>query len=95
MLSATWPSCVDLSRLPGQGPLRNVDHAVVDGDSFDGAPTPEHTVREEQDPRTRTDAAVGARYVEEAAREAVAEIRAKLLSSAPPASIRRAPAAPH
>jgi creatinine amidohydrolase len=84
MLSATWPACVDLSRLPSQGPLRNVDHAVVDGDSFDGAPTPEHTVREEQDPRTHTDPAIGARYVEEAAQEAVAEIRARLLSGAAP-----------
>jgi creatinine amidohydrolase len=84
MLAAAWPSCVDLSRLPRQGPLRNVDHAVVDGDSFDGAPTPEHTVREEQDPRAHTDPEVGARYVEEAAQEAVAEIRARLLSGAAP-----------
>jgi creatinine amidohydrolase len=85
MLSAAWPACVDLSRLPSQGPLRNVDHAVVDGDSFDGAPTPEHTVREGQDPRRHTDPVVGARYVEEAAQEAVAEIRARLLSGAAPA----------
>jgi creatinine amidohydrolase len=80
MLSATWPHCVDLDRLPKEGPLLNLDHAVVDGDSFDGAPTPDFTVREEQDPRFHTDAATGARYVEEAAREVVAEIRATLLA---------------
>jgi creatinine amidohydrolase len=38
MLTATWPHCVELSLLPKEGPLRNVDHAVVDGDSFDGSP---------------------------------------------------------
>jgi creatinine amidohydrolase len=75
MLSAMWPGSVDLSRLPAAGPLKNVDHAVVDGDTFDGAPTADFTVRAEQDPRHHTDAAVGARFVEEAAREAVADIR--------------------
>lgn len=84
MLSAAWPHCVDLSRLPRQGPLRNVDHAIVDGDSFDGAPTADFTVREAQDPRRHTDLSVGAAYIDEAAREAVAEIRAKLLSAAVP-----------
>jgi creatinine amidohydrolase/Fe(II)-dependent formamide hydrolase-like protein len=78
MLSATWPACVDLSRLPRQGPLRNVDHAIVDGDSFDGAPTADFTVREAQDPRRHTDVSVGAAYIEEAVREAVADIRARL-----------------
>jgi creatinine amidohydrolase len=80
MLSATWPHCVDLSLLPREGKLRNVDHAVVDGDSFDGAPTADFTVREQQDPRRHTDASVGAGYIDEAAREAVVEIRAKVLS---------------
>ena len=75
MLSATWPSCVDLSRLPAQGPLRNIDHAIVDGDTFDGAPTPDFTVRADQDPRRYTDAAVGARFVDVAVRETVEEIR--------------------
>ncbi len=77
MLTAMWPGCVDLSRLPPKGPLKNVDHAVVDGDTFDGQPTADFTVRPEQDPRHHTDAAVGAKYVEEAAREAVADIRAR------------------
>jgi creatinine amidohydrolase/Fe(II)-dependent formamide hydrolase-like protein len=79
MLSATWPDCVDLSRLPTSGPLRNIEHAVVDGNTFDGAPTRDFTVREEQDPRRHTDQKTGARFVEEAAKEAIAEIR-RLLS---------------
>jgi creatinine amidohydrolase len=80
MLSFSWPHCVDLDRLPKEGPLRNLDHAVVDGDSFDGAPTPDFTVREAQDPRRHTDAAAGERYIEEAVCETVAEIRATLLA---------------
>ncbi len=75
MLTAMWPGCVDVSRLPASGPLRNVDHAVVDGDTFDGASTPDFTVRPEQDPRPHTRAETGERFVEEAAREAVAEIQ--------------------
>ncbi len=79
MLSATWPDCVDLSRLPASGPLRNVDHAIVDGDTFDKSPTGDFTVRENQDPRTHTDPKAGARYVDEAVREAVADIRRRFL----------------
>ena len=79
MLSATWPHCVDLSRLPPDGALKNTEHAVVDGDTFDGAPTPDFTVRPAQDPRLHTDPALGARFVEEAVRETVADIREKLL----------------
>jgi creatinine amidohydrolase len=79
MLSAEWPACVDLGLLPREGRLRNVDHAVVDGDTFDGEPTPDRTVRDSQDPRLHTDPAVGAAWIDEAAREAVAEIREKLL----------------
>jgi creatinine amidohydrolase len=78
MLLAMWPGCVDVTRLPADGPLRNIDHAVVDGDTFDGASTPDFTVRPEQDPRGHTRAEVGERYIEEAARETVADIRAWL-----------------
>jgi creatinine amidohydrolase len=80
MLSAAWPHCVDLSRLPSVGALKNTEHAVVDGDTFDGAPTPDFTVRPDQDPLYHTDPALGARLVEEAVREIVADIREKLLS---------------
>jgi creatinine amidohydrolase len=75
MLAAMWPGCVDTSRLPQSGPLRNVEHAVVDGETFDGASTPDFTVRSGQDPRLHTREETGNRFVEEAAREAVAEIR--------------------
>ncbi len=77
MLSAAWPGCVDLRRLPEQGPLRNLDHAVVDGETFDGAPTPDRTVREECDPRVHTDPAWGARQLEQAAREVLQELVAR------------------
>lgn len=75
MLSAMWPTCVDLSRLPPSGPLRNIDYAIVDGDTFDGAPTPDFTVRAAQDPRHHTNPAEGAKYVDEAVRETIADIR--------------------
>ena len=78
MLSASWPDCVDLSRLPASGPLRNTEHAVVDGDTFDGSPTKDFTVHENQDPRRHTDPGTGARFVEEAAKETIAEIRRQL-----------------
>lgn len=78
MLSATWRDCVDLGRLPASGPLRNIEHAVVDGDTFDGSPTPDFTVHEGQDPRRHTNRDTGARLVEEAAKETVAEIRRQL-----------------
>jgi creatinine amidohydrolase len=80
MLEATWPGCVELSRLPSSGPLRNVDFAIVDGDTFDGKPTPGFTVREREDPRLHTDPADGRRFMEEAVVEVVAEIRATLLA---------------
>lgn len=75
MLEALWPGCVDLQLLPAGGPLKNVEHAVVDGDTFDGRPTPDFTVRPEQDPRTHTDAAVGHRYVSQALEETLEKIR--------------------
>lgn len=75
MLLASWPGCVDLSRLPAGGKLRNVDYGIVDGETFDRAPTPDHTLRENQDPRTHADAAWGARQIEQAAREVVEEVR--------------------
>ncbi len=78
MLSATWPDCVDVSRLPAHGPLRNVEHAVVDGDTFDGSPTKDFTVREAQDPRLRTDARVGEKFVDEAVKETVDEVHRRL-----------------
>ncbi len=75
MLAATWPGCVDLYRLPTEGKLKNIDHAVIDGDTFDCSPTPDHTLREEQDPRYHTDPGWGQAQVEQAAQEVIAMIR--------------------
>jgi hypothetical protein len=80
MLEATWPGSVDLSRLPATGKLRNVDYAIVDGETFDCVATPDHTVREEHDPRAHLDAAWGAQQVEQAAKEVIEEVKAEWLS---------------
>lgn len=74
MLAAAWPSCVDLARLPADGPLRSIDHGVVDGETFDGAPTPDRTLRAGRDPRHHTDAAWGAAQMERAATEVLQEV---------------------
>jgi creatinine amidohydrolase len=74
MLAATWPSCVDLARLPASGPLRNIDHGVVDGETFDGQPTPDHTLRADRDPRAHTDASRGLEQIERAARETIEDV---------------------
>src|SRR5512135_155872 len=74
MLAAEWPSCVDLRRLPASGPLKNVEFGVVDGETFDGAPTPDHTLRPDHDPRAHTDSAWGRTQIERAAREVIEEV---------------------
>ncbi len=80
MLAASWPYCVDLSRLPEDGKLKNTDYAVIDGDTFDCAPTPDHTLREAQDPRYRTSLEWGRTQVEQAAQEVIAQIRREWFS---------------
>ena len=79
MLEASWPGCVDLSRLPKTGKLKNLGFAIVDGETFDGSPTEDYTVREKQDPRKHTDAEWGERLMAEAAEEVVNEVRKTLL----------------
>jgi creatinine amidohydrolase len=79
MLAATWPGCVDLTRLPAEGKLKNTEYAIVDGDTFDRSPTPDHTLREAQDPRYHTNVQWGREQVEQAAREVVADIRREWL----------------
>jgi creatinine amidohydrolase len=75
MLAASWPGCVDLSKLPASGKLRNVDWGIVDGETFDCVPTPDHTLRETQDPRIHTHVEWGREQLEQAAREVIEEIR--------------------
>lgn len=81
MLEAMWPKSVDLSRLPPAGKLPNVDYAIVDGETFDCVPTPDHTLREAQDPRTHFDPAWGEQQVEQAAREVIADVKATWFSA--------------
>jgi creatinine amidohydrolase len=75
MLESTWPGCTDVSRLPATGKLLNVDYAIVDGDTFDCVPTPDHTLREAQDPRTHTNVEWGGQQVEQAAREVIEDVK--------------------
>ena len=75
ILEASWPGSVDLSRLPSSGPLKNTDFAVVDGETFENNPTPDHTVRPNQDPRYHTDPVKGEEQLARAAELELAEIR--------------------
>jgi creatinine amidohydrolase len=79
MLAASFPECLDLSQLPEKGRLRNTDFAVVDGETFDGKNTPDHTVRLRHDPRKHTDVEQGKRYLADAVREVVADVKRTLL----------------
>ncbi len=52
VMMAIQPQTVDLSSLPPSPvPLRNVDWAIVDYHTFFGQPTPQRTVRDDDDPR--------------------------------------------
>jgi creatinine amidohydrolase len=75
MLESCWPGCADIARLPVNGKLRNVDYGIVDGETFDCAPTPDFTLREAQDPRLHTDVAWGAEQMELAAAEVIEDVR--------------------
>ena len=75
LLKAGYEGCVDTSVLPKKGPLKNVEFAIVDGETFDGKPTRGHTVRRKQDPRQNTDAEWGRRTFARALREVVAAVR--------------------
>jgi creatinine amidohydrolase len=49
------PGRVDLAALPAPGvPLRNIDWAIVDGETFEGHPTAGYTVHPADDPRRAT-----------------------------------------
>jgi creatinine amidohydrolase len=80
MLAATWPGCVDLGKLPPGGKLKNLDFGIVNGETFDGVPTPDHTLREQQDPRFRTSVEWGEEQIEQAAREVIAEVNREWFS---------------
>jgi len=73
---AVYPEAVDLSELPPlPQPLRNIDWAIVDGQTFDGHPTPDFTTRD--DPRVNTSATHG----EESLRRAAVYIARKVATA--------------
>ncbi len=74
MLAATWPDCVDLGRLPAEGPLANIEYGIVDGETFDGRPTRDHALRPDKDPRHHTDARWAQDLMERAAVEVIEEV---------------------
>jgi creatinine amidohydrolase len=52
LMLAIRPELVDLASLPPKGvPLRYQDYGIVEGQAFDGTPTPDFTLRTESDPR--------------------------------------------
>jgi len=77
VVMAVAPETVDVTTLPADGPLRNVDHAIVDDQTFRGHPTPDHTVRPEDDPRHAT-AEAGERRLEACVAELAAAVREAL-----------------
>ncbi len=75
MLAASWPACVNQAKLPVEGKLRNADYAIVDGETFDGRPAPDHCLREAHDPRQHTSSEWGAQIMEQAALEVIADVK--------------------
>jgi len=79
ILAASFPDCLDLSRLPKTGRLKNTAFAIVDGETFDCSPTRDHTVRAEHDPRKHTDPEQGRQSLADAIEEVVREVKQTLL----------------
>ena len=77
VMQALAPEAVDLAALPLEGPLRNTDFAIVDDRTFRGDPTPDHTVRPEEDPRGAS-AADGERRLAACVTELSAAVREEL-----------------
>lgn len=78
-MQAYYPETVDLSALPAlPTPIKNTETGILDGPTCDGEPTPDYTVRLEQDPRMADveegfeDVANGVRRVGEQVRRALA-----------------------
>jgi creatinine amidohydrolase len=55
IMLAAHPHLVDLASLPPRDvPLKYQDYGIVDGEAFDGRPTPDFTLRPSADPRDAT-----------------------------------------
>jgi creatinine amidohydrolase/Fe(II)-dependent formamide hydrolase-like protein len=69
IMLAMYPEAVDLSKLPDlPTPLRNTDFGIVDGMSFAGKPTPDHTLPMEHDPRANSSAEKGHAHLQRTGR---------------------------
>lgn len=78
VMLALHPETVQLDALPPlPQPLRNVDHAIVDYNTFLGDPTPDHTVPPADDPRRAT-AEDGRSTIEQAVAQIVALVEAEV-----------------
>lgn len=78
---AYYPETVDMTTLPpASAPLKNVEFGILDAPTCRGKPTPDHTVRVEQDPRYafpeegREDQAYGVQLLVEKVAEALARV---------------------
>jgi creatinine amidohydrolase len=80
LMMALHPASVDLETLPPPPePLRNVEWAIVDGPTFDGQPTADHTVAPENDPRLNASADIGESVLAYSAEWIAGQIRGALL----------------
>lgn len=78
LMMAIYPHTVDLNRLPPLSqPLRNDDWAIIDYQTFAGAPTPDRTVCDADDPRLATSEA-GWRNLQLASAQIAAQVREAL-----------------
>lgn len=78
VMLALAPDTVDLSRLPPKDqPLKNKDFAIIDYPTFLGRPTPDRTVRDNDDPRS-ADAAEGEKSMNAACRQICERVRDEL-----------------
>jgi creatinine amidohydrolase len=79
LLRALYPDAVDLGRLPNlPEPLRNIDFGIVDGATFAGQPTDDHTLRAEHDPRRNSSAQKGETALQETTMWIAEQVRAAL-----------------
>ena len=79
VMMALTAESVDVGALPQTTePLRSRDWAVVDADTFNHQPTPDHTLRPEYDPRTRSTPEKGRRILSMAVEDVEAAVRAAL-----------------
>lgn len=68
-LMAYYPESIDLKKLPEKPtPLYNVKYAIVDDPTFNGKPSPDFTVRKEEDPRD-SDKETGKQIFEETVKQ--------------------------